>query len=133
LRILRVADIQLGVELVDAFARLEVHEIALCSRGLRLRIEFIQKRVGEAGWHYVKQRPAHDGKDFVEVVGLDERIIADRGGRQRPVTAGGVKALPWRAGLAQLDEILQRSRKEQHGCLRDEWHAWLIVLARPRG
>jgi hypothetical protein len=55
----------------------------------------------------------------------------NRRGRQRPVAAGGMKALPGRPRRAKLDQVFEGLREEGDRGLRDQRNPGLVVLARP--
>src|SRR5260370_38797078 len=71
------------------------------------------------------------GEDFVEIVRLNKGLVDHCRGRQRPVAAGGVKALPCQPCRAKLDQVFQRLREEDDRRLRNKRNPGLVALARP--
>src|SRR6266540_160456 len=77
----------------------------------------------------VEERPAHRLVMVAGIMGLDERVVADRSAGQGPMTATGSETLARLLVPAQHNELFERSRIGDALCVRDQVHPGRVVLA----
>ncbi|MFI6768159.1 flavodoxin-dependent (E)-4-hydroxy-3-methylbut-2-enyl-diphosphate synthase [Streptomyces sp. NPDC050355] len=119
------------VELVDAFARLDVEEIRRPLIPL-LYCVFVPEIVTvEALGNDIAQGLCHGDVDVARIVRLDERVVTDGCLRKRPVGARCLQPLAGRMVSAQLDQFRQRLGIADCGSLWGVSCPGVVVLARP--